>query len=410
MEKNVSNQYYFLLEPSVFVFERKNEVLFYDSVSKKRLCVEKNDKIGKMLETILSPDSMYGTPVTGEDLNDKAFQHLIVKLREQYMGDLFPLAERLPVVVPPFFKSHADMRAKDENQEEDTMLLLNELTFYLNGVCRQECAHCKEYVQQFTHCFKNEGELEFDKVKNLIGRVLPIVPSLKLNFCGGNVLAYSQIERLFSFLSETQIRSNLYIHYLNWEENRLKDFPDCNLCLHIMVHFPVQWEQIEKIITQGEAVSERCHFSFVVESEKDIEALQSKESVLECLDYSIQPFYNGHNVHFFEQYVYMHENDFVPENLPGKREVYKRQVLNLNDMGKLTVSSKGEYYANMNFPPLGELSDDINRVVTHEWNEGMCWKRVRKEKPCSECVYQYLCPSPSNYELVIGKYNLCTIR
>lgn len=31
------------------------------------------------------------------------------------------------------------------------------------------------------------------------------------------------------------------------------------------------------------------------------------------------------------------------------------------------------------------------------------------ERSC-DCIYQWLCPSPSNYELVIGQPNLCHIK
>lgn len=38
------------------------------------------------------------------------------------------------------------------------------------------------------------------------------------------------------------------------------------------------------------------------------------------------------------------------------------------------------------------------------------WRRIREEEPCNLCLYQYLCPSPSNYEAVIGKTNLCHVK
>lgn len=34
----------------------------------------------------------------------------------------------------------------------------------------------------------------------------------------------------------------------------------------------------------------------------------------------------------------------------------------------------------------------------------------RVQNPCNACIYQWLCPSPSNYELAIGKPNLCHVK
>ena len=36
--------------------------------------------------------------------------------------------------------------------------------------------------------------------------------------------------------------------------------------------------------------------------------------------------------------------------------------------------------------------------------------RVRDFTPCKDCIYQWLCPSPSNYEIVIGRSNLCYVK
>lgn len=38
------------------------------------------------------------------------------------------------------------------------------------------------------------------------------------------------------------------------------------------------------------------------------------------------------------------------------------------------------------------------------------WMKIRNKKPCSNCIYQYLCPPPSKYESMIGKMNLCHIK
>ncbi|MCL2413707.1 MAG: hypothetical protein FWC94_00425 [Bacteroidales bacterium] len=49
-------------------------------------------------------------------------------------------------------------------------------------------------------------------------------------------------------------------------------------------------------------------------------------------------------------------------------------------------------------------------LLYKELDENTAWRKTRTEKPCSECLYQYLCPPPSNYEFAIGKFNLCTAK
>jgi pseudo-rSAM protein len=72
----------------------------------------------------------------------------------------------------------------------------------------------------------------------------------------------------------------------------------------------------------------------------------------------------------------------------------------------------GKIYANVNNVPLGSISDPICDLIYKEMTEGQSWLYIRDMKPCCDCVYQWLCPSPGSYEKVIGKsiYAMCLHR
>ena len=74
------------------------------------------------------------------------------------------------------------------------------------------------------------------------------------------------------------------------------------------------------------------------------------------------------------------------------------------------IFSDGKVYANVYHEPLGTIDDDIRELIYKEMDKGTSWRRIRDMKPCCDCVYQWLCPSPSNYELAIGKPNLCHVK
>jgi pseudo-rSAM protein len=69
-----------------------------------------------------------------------------------------------------------------------------------------------------------------------------------------------------------------------------------------------------------------------------------------------------------------------------------------------------QVYANVNMESLGTIHDTIYSLIYKELTEGKSWLRIRDQKPCADCIYQWLCPAPSNYEIVLGKYNLCNIK
>lgn len=86
------------------------------------------------------------------------------------------------------------------------------------------------------------------------------------------------------------------------------------------------------------------------------------------------------------------------------------QAINTYDFGKINIMSNGDVFANMNFLPIGNIyKDSVYDIVCKELNEGESWFRVRDKEPCNRCVFQWLCPSPSDYEIAIGLTNLCHV-
>ena len=58
---------------------------------------------------------------------------------------------------------------------------------------------------------------------------------------------------------------------------------------------------------------------------------------------------------------------------------------------------------------IGNIKDSLYDVVYREMTEGDSWFHIRDQKPCCDCCYQWLCPSPSRYESVLNKLNLCNV-
>lgn len=83
----------------------------------------------------------------------------------------------------------------------------------------------------------------------------------------------------------------------------------------------------------------------------------------------------------------------------------------MHDFGKLNILPNGDVYANMSHPRVGNIfSDSVYEIIEKEIQEGKSWLRIRNQPPCNKCIYQWLCPSPSNYEIAIGRPNLCNIE
>jgi pseudo-rSAM protein len=124
----------------------------------------------------------------------------------------------------------------------------------------------------------------------------------------------------------------------------------------------------------------------------------------------IVPYYNEMNEYFFKSHVYLTEEDILSSELSTKN-IFTNKVMNYNYFGKLILFHDKRIYANINKKPIGNINDSIKNIVLNEIKNGGIWRETRETvEPCKGCLFKYLCPPPSNYELAIGKPNLCHVK
>jgi pseudo-rSAM protein len=125
--------------------------------------------------------------------------------------------------------------------------------------------------------------------------------------------------------------------------------------------------------------------------------------------YQINPVFTGDNIHFFEENVFLSKEDILSTHISIKN-IFANQSLNIFDFGKINIMPNGDVFSNLNHPSLGNIyKSSLYDLVRKELVEGKSWLRTRNLAPCDKCVYQWLCPSPSDYEIAIGRPNLCKV-
>ena len=139
--------------------------------------------------------------------------------------------------------------------------------------------------------------------------------------------------------------------------------------------------------------------------------IEKNISKINITDYIIHPYYNKSNLSLFKNNVFITKQDIF-EAKPTQNDIFVRQVLNPINFWKLFVKCNGNIYSNLNNPILGNINNvSIYDSVYKEMDKGKSWWKLRTNiKPCNNCLYNLLCPPISNYEYVIGKYNLCNIK
>lgn len=402
----ISNKW-FCLETTTFVFKDSRNYFLYNSESGDKIISARTNQLDKFMEQIQNVNNMYCVPI--ENVSpDSEVMNLIDTLRNKYMGDLV-VSNTSPVGIAPIFKCHSDKPQEDIFYSLGTsiMSLVNEMTFYINGQCSQNCNFCNKYYKQFVCCHKSNNRL---KLEDIISKIenYSSTAFVKTNICGGNIFLYEKINELISYLQSNNVKSNFYFNYLNWDEKYINLLDSYLFYFHIHINFPIVDESLQKIMNSIEQVKGKVHFTFIVTSNKEYELTEELIFKYELDWVDILPFYNE-NLSFFKDFVYTNISDIIAAK-PNKHEIFKRQQVNTYDFGKLIINSSGDIYANINHPTIGHIKEEVTQIVLRELQRGESWKRLRTQYPCNNCIYQYLCPSPSSYEIVIGRNNLCNIK
>ncbi|MCX6581146.1 MAG: TIGR04150 pseudo-rSAM protein [Candidatus Aminicenantes bacterium] len=414
--------YWFYLDNYVHLERLEDRVLLYNSLTGEIREYADNPAVLQLVEKLQAPENLLVVPLGEKELEDPQISAFVREMRSLFMGDLIETSRSSgkPVQMMPMLKLHRDIdKMKTESFRSvgvDVMKYLDNMALYVNGNCTLDCNICASAHKQFLWCNREKSgtQLPIDQIRQLFEQLVGS-DLCHVHILGGNILTYPGLRELISILAEHRLKRTLYIHYSNLADGRdsLQDLgliPDSNCQIKIPVTFPVDETKLEKASHILEDCSMPGTFAFALQSEAEFAEAECLISAFSIDPVSFHPFFNGQNLEFFEQAVFVDRQN-LSNARPSMKDIHSRQVMNPFLFGNLTVLSNGDIHAGVNDPSLGNLSkDSIYDIVYREVFEGKTWRRTRKEVvPCRDCVFAALCPPLSHYEYALGKNNLCRI-
>ncbi len=415
------NSYWLYLHPYVYTSIKKNHAIIYNTVNHKLIEKENSKKILKIIKRLNSNKNLYVIRLSRKDFDDNIYK-FIMKIKENFMGDLMNTSYSLgkPIQFKPiltlqtsFERLTTVVKAHKILEKDKLKDYLNSIYLYINDQCSQSCEMCKNAFRQFPYCHKtnNKNEIEIENINMLLNEVKGS-KLYKISILGGNIFKHSQFRELLETLNRNHLKKEYFIHYLNIinKENYLDIMNNKNSYLNILIHFPLDEDVLKESLTTTSNSKINFTCSFVVKSSADVETAENIISKNKVKNFCFLPYFNRKNVTFFKKYVFINKKAILDSFLT-MNDLFARKVLNSYSFRNLTILSNKEIYANINNPTIGELGkDNLFNVIAKELNTGKSWFKVRKNvNPCKSCVYNELCPPISNYEYVIGKYNLCNM-
>lgn len=375
--------YWFTIEPYVYVGFGTHHVLLYNTLDSS--IIESTDEcVITLLKNSLQIEQCGVCLLKEEEYKKPHIFDFVNKLRENYMGDIIDisLSSNKPIQNTPYF-----------NFVDKDLNIYKKNSFNLEGDVDKALCKIDIYVNEDTDIYALMSFLN----------VAPLGVEINLF---GDINNINNSHYFIQFLY--QITNNIY-NVINYKSapKYIKKY----ILYKIVIDFPLDEKSFSSVI--------KSHSKHILETEYIFNIKSSHEyfevlNIIQKYDienkYIIHPIYTGDNISFFEDYVYLDKEDILKNKLSIK-DIFIHQSINIFDFGKISILPNGDVYSNINNPILGNIyKQNIDDIIRKEISDGFSWFRIRSQKPCTNCAYQWLCPSPSDYEISIGKLNLCHIN
>lgn len=404
----MENSYWLYLEPYVYVDCKEDNATLVNTLDSSiiRTC---NPSLVELINNLLKPDN---SGVCFYQKNqDVDTDGLVENIRQKFMGDLIPITnvKNKPIQFIPQFNY-----AKDVDSKKEVLLFskqslydnIREVTLFLNGECDSDCSYCDFYYRQVISCTKSiEGKMSLATLKKIVDK-LAFRKNLKVNLIGVEFYEKDVIEEIITFLYNFDMNFQ-FITNLN-SLNKVPLLIESSIKTRINVDLNQSYIQDDiNILNLYAKDYSNIEIVFLISSNNQIEKIKD----FEIKNYHVLPFFDMSNYTFFDKYVSITESSLLEKI--SKRQIILNKLLNTNFWGRLFIVPCGDVFSNINSTrKLGNIEkDSLNKIVKNELyeTEDSFWLKTRNNKTCSRCSLQFICPPPSNYEIVLKKDSLCKI-
>lgn len=408
------NSIWLYLEPYTFISEDDKRYYFYNSNDFVGFSVQKEDVIEHLIRNLKNPENLYSVRLDMQDLLNQSIFSLVRYIQSSNCGDLLEGNFEKPVLFPPILNLQKTVERLKENtgyMSDEILSYLQSIVIYLNGSCLYNCKNCLKEFKQQVSCTKNEKILDFESLTKFLFSISYTGASVTL--VGGDIFRYKKIDELLLILDGMNTSYTLVSDWRNLPEDsileKLSHFE--RIRLKLIIHQLDNISAIESLDRKIADLNIQKSWDIFVCSEEELGKAESFSSQFShSEEVFVKPIYDGTNKSFFEEYVYIDQEELDGIELT-RQNIFALQVLNTNDFGKIVIMPDGKVYANLNDAPLGNIGDPIKLLMTKELESKNSWRRTRYDlEPCSQCRFKLICPSISNYERVMNKNNLCHIR
>ena len=382
--KKETTNYWFKIEPYVHISIVNSNVLLYNTFDGSFI-ESKDIEIVKLLKETLLKENCGVVLLTAERYNLDNIRKFIMELRAKYMGDIIDieLSKSKPVQIMPF------------TSLVNTQELFKKQNFPTGKKILEYLSEISIYVDYNTNIMD-------------LNSFLKSLPNISPVNIIGNLKDVANYKELLLVLDQFPSLKKITCNYSNVISLQ-PEFVN-NFSYSILINYPIdisKWNYSRRLLL-NQSIPFECIFE--VTSMDNYSQINKFIEEFGIEKHQLKPVYTGDNIDFFKENVFLTKDDILSTPL-SISDFFINQSMNIFDFGKIAIMSNGDIYANVNYPILGNIhTHSIYEIISKELEEGRSWLRIRNQAPCNTCLYQWFCPSPSNYEIAIGRPNLCHVK
>ena len=382
--KKETTNYWFKIEPYVHISIVNSNVLLYNTFDGSFI-ESKDIEIVKLLKETLLKENCGVVLLTAERYNLDNIRKFIMELRAKYMGDIIDieLSKSKPVQIMPF------------TSLVNTQELFKKQNFPTGKKILEYLSEISIYVDYNTNIMD-------------LNSFLKSLPNISTVNIIGNLKDVANYKELLLVLDQFPSLKKITCNYSNVISLQ-PEFVN-NFSYSILMNYPIdisKWNYSRRLLL-NQSIPFECIFE--VTSMDNYSQINKFIEEFGIEKHQLKPVYTGDNIDFFKENVFLTKDDILSTPL-SISDFFINQSMNIFDFGKIAIMSNGDIYANVNYPILGNIhTHSIYEIISKELEEGRSWLRIRNQAPCNTCLYQWFCPSPSNYEIAIGRPNLCHVK
>ena len=396
------------LSPDTFLWRKGTEGLLYESARETMFHFNVTDSIRELCRVFEDYDNLYSASFDPETLDNDA-RSFIDEITTRGFGRI--TSSETPIIsLPPMLNIQHDVKRLKQDPEreigDNVLEYLSSLTIYIGGLCCN-----KSYFKQIIYPICSEEHLSSETIVRFLDKVW--TPSLqRINLVVSDVTDREiiQMEQRLKAYKEQIV---FYVLYAGLHDKTTAPYTLAKAGYRVRFiceqpdNVPKAFD-MEKPMEKEQRLSLPFGYDLIVRNDREYREWSELVEKLEVKDFAMVPVYDD-NKEFFDCNVFLSEADIKQIRL-SRREIFAHQAVNIEAFGNLIVMPDGRIYSDVTAPSLGTIDDSIYDLIVRELQENYAWRKIRDSESCKNCVYQWLCPSPSPYERATGKKTVCTFR